>query len=452
MPQKTRVLLKGGGFSFKWGVKRSSTFGYGHSLHKSTHSKKQEFYDTGGWSQTTYRGRHLRMEYYKPGGHLSNAIRKIQWGDFADKLPTSVYYQPGPINSSDPREHGLINKPVAPEFAGAYEAKPWVTPEIFPDNHPLARMPAPIRNVAARAERGKSFWSKPEWYTMAEGEVLTPFEVLEVDVRRVGLWMKGGRHWRMMVTVVVSNGHGVAGLGIGEAQNYEEARNEGIKNAFGNLIAIDKDMWTVPYPLYAEFNRTKVQILPSRTLSCSPLVADVLSGFGLRGATVQMKKRKHKKYKKLMTLFSALRAMRSPKVIAQQRGLSLTTVMRPLFTYFEETRRKRGMFEMSPEGRTGFLPPNRVIDNRIPDYLKAKYFKGTKDEAFGKLASGEMFKIDAGRERYGKHNMPYVNLESNQSDEYARYSQNVNAHDANYVPQWTKGHQTTSREEWLAHA
>eukprot|EP01064_Diplonema_japonicum_P002995 TRINITY_DN11966_c0_g1_i1.p1 TRINITY_DN11966_c0_g1~~TRINITY_DN11966_c0_g1_i1.p1 ORF type:complete len:454 (+),score=71.87 TRINITY_DN11966_c0_g1_i1:60-1421(+) len=448
----TKVLLKGGGFPFKWGVQRSSRFGYGHALHKPHQTKATAYHDVGGWTQTKHTARHLRLDNFRPGSSTANAIRKVQWGDFANKLPTSVYFQPGPINSTDPKEHGLINKPVAPEFAGSYEAKPWVTPELFPDNHPLSRMPAPIRNVAARAEQGKSFWSKPEWYAKAEGEPLTPFEVLEVDVRRVGLWMKGGRYWRIMVTVVVSNGNGVAGLGIGEAQSYDLARNEGIQNAFGNLIAIDKDMWTVPHPIYAEFNRTKVQILPARTLSCSPLVADVMNGFGLKGAMVQIKKRKHKKYKRLMTLFSAMRSIRSPKVIAQQRGMTLSSTVKPLFTYYEQTRRRRGMFEMSPEGRTGFLPPNRVIDNRMPDYLKKKYFAGTQDSEFGKIASQETFRLDAGVERYGKHNKPYLNLESNESDSFARFTSDINNVQNAYVPAWTKGHQTASREEWLAHA
>ncbi|KAJ9466888.1 30S ribosomal protein S5 [Diplonema papillatum] len=414
--RETSCLLIGGGLPFKWGTNASTAFGYGTPLHNPMQSRKRAQHNVRGWTGTTKVGRSWKQNYWRAGLPEHSVIRKLQWGDFADKLPTSVYFQPGAINGTDPTEQALITKPLAPEFAGSYEAKPWVTPEVFPDNHPLSRMPAPVRNVAAQAERNKNFWSKPDWYTMAEGEILTPFEILECDVRRVGLWMKGGRFWTIMVTVVVANGNGVAGLGVGEARNYDAARQLGIKNAFGNLIAIDPDMDTVPHPIYTEFYRTRVQIQPARSLMASPFISDVLSGIGLRGASVQLKKWKHKKYKKLMTLFSALRSVRSPKVIAQQRGMSLSTVKRPLFTYYEHIRRKRGMFELSPLGKTGFLPPNRVIDNRLPDHLKQKYFSGTEDEKNARIVASPTFRLDAGTERYGTSLLLYLCTETSHAE------------------------------------
>ena len=93
--------------------------------------------------------------------------------------------------------------------------------------------------------------------------------------------------------------------------------------------------------------------------------------------------------------------MRGSKVIAQQRGVNVATTRSPIFTYLENIRRRRGMFEMAPEGQSGFLPPNRVIDNRMPDHLKARYFQGTADESFGRIASSDTFRQDAGTERYG---------------------------------------------------
>ena len=235
-------------------------------------------------------------------------MKKLMWGDFAEKLPVSIFYQPGSISGSSPNEQGLITKPIAPEFAGSYQAQPWVAPDVFPDNHPLTRMPAPVRNVVAQAERKKNFWSSEEWYTMAEGDVLTPFEVLECEVRRVGMWMKGGRHWRIMVTVLVANGDGVAGLGIGEDTTYDKARQSGITNAFGNLVAIDNTDKTVTHPLFYNFNNTKAQILPSKSRSGNSVLADLMQGFGLNGK-VQVKKGVHKKYKKLMTMMAALRTV-----------------------------------------------------------------------------------------------------------------------------------------------
>ena len=287
---------------------QSTKYGYGKNFALQTNQRKVvQHQGMQGWSQHKLGRRGWRYEYFKEGGPEEKNVKKIMWGDFAAKMPTSVYFQPGVINGTDPNEQGLIKKPIAPEFAGSYEARPWVAPDVFPDNHPLTRMPAPVRNVVAQAERKKNFWSKDQWYEMAEGEVLCPFEVLEFDVRRAGMMMKGGRHMRTLVTVIVSNGNGVAGLGVGEGRTYEEARQAGIRYAFGNLIARDPDDRTVPHPVYENFNETRVSLLPANTLACSPVVADVMSGFGFQGASVKIKRSRHRKYKKLMTLFAAIR-------------------------------------------------------------------------------------------------------------------------------------------------
>eukprot|EP01063_Lacrimia_lanifica_P019977 TRINITY_DN27371_c0_g1_i1.p1 TRINITY_DN27371_c0_g1~~TRINITY_DN27371_c0_g1_i1.p1 ORF type:complete len:459 (+),score=185.24 TRINITY_DN27371_c0_g1_i1:123-1499(+) len=455
--RSTNVQLKVGGMPLFWRKgNQTTTWGYRMKQHDVNFVKTKARQEAKAWTQLKEPKRNWRFEYFRHGDAANNAVKKMQWGSFSDKIPTSVYFQPGPIAGTDPSEHALLQRKIAPEFAGNYEAKPWVTPAVYPEGHALSRMPAPIRNIVAQAEHKKNFWSRPEWYSMAEGEVLTPFEVLELDVKRVGLWMKGGRHWNTMVLVMVSNGNGVAGLGVGEQKTYDDARNAAIKGAFGNLIAIDTSDKTVPYPVYHEFVRTEVQIMPGKTLKAAPVFADVLNSLGIQGGSVTVKKRFHKKYKRMMTLFAALRQMRSSKVIAQQRGMSVSTVKSPLFTYYEQVRRRRGMFEMTPvgaEGGTGFLPPNRVIDNRIPDHLKKKYFAGTSDESFGHVASSETFRLDAGTERYGRFNAPYVNLSVDQSDEIGQHKpSNPRDVDHKYIPPWTKGVQTTAREEWLAFA
>ena len=310
MKRTTKCLGKiGGGMPFNWErPDNKTTWGYvirHHNWRTGANRIKENY--AKGWTQTKHKNRQWRYSLFKHGAPEEQLIKKIQWGDFAEKLPTSLYMSPGAINSTDPTDNYFIQKRMAPEFAGNYEAKPFVTPEIFPEDHPLSRMPKPVRNVVAQAERNRNFFAKPSWYVKAEGEILTPFEVLELDVRRVGMHLAGGRHWRMMVTILVSNGRGVAGLGIGESQNYDEARNKGVENAFGNLVAIDLDDWTVPHPLFMEFNKTSLQLMPATSIKTSPMLADVISGIGLRGVNLSLIGRSHKKYKKLMILFGILR-------------------------------------------------------------------------------------------------------------------------------------------------
>eukprot|EP01060_Flectonema_neradi_P034435 TRINITY_DN6043_c0_g1_i1.p1 TRINITY_DN6043_c0_g1~~TRINITY_DN6043_c0_g1_i1.p1 ORF type:complete len:461 (+),score=75.93 TRINITY_DN6043_c0_g1_i1:1486-2868(+) len=448
----------GGSMPFNWvRPDNKTTWGYivkHHSWRLNATKIKHDF--ARGWTQTKHKNRRWRYSLFKHGAPEEQLIKKLQWGDFAEKLPTSVYYSPGAINSTNPGDNYFIQNDFAPEFSGNYEVKPFVTPEIFPEDHPLSRMPKPVRNVVAQAERNRNFFTKEQWYNKAEGDVLTPFEILELDVRRVGMHLQGGRHWRMMVTILVSNGRGVAGLGIGEAQNYDEARNKGVENAFGNLIAIDTDDWTVPHPLMMEFNKTKLQLTPSLAIRTSPMFADVISGIGLKGLSLSVVGSKHKKYKKLMILFGILRQMRSKREIAQQRGLSLNSIKGPMLSYYEQVRRNRGMFEMQPPGRSTFLAPNRVIDNRIPDHLKKKFFRGTDDEDFGRISSSETFRYDTGTERYGKNNTNYLNLEGQETDDVfgqyraARSDTTMQAKTKFPVPQWTKGHQSDTRHQWIS--
>eukprot|EP01065_Artemidia_motanka_P012489 TRINITY_DN16875_c0_g1_i1.p1 TRINITY_DN16875_c0_g1~~TRINITY_DN16875_c0_g1_i1.p1 ORF type:complete len:453 (+),score=128.03 TRINITY_DN16875_c0_g1_i1:142-1500(+) len=389
-----------------------------------------------------------RFKTQAAGDPMNNALRKLQWGDMADKLPTSIYHMPGPIHSSDPQEQGYMHRPIAPELAGQYEAKPWLVPEMYPQNHPLSRMPPPVQNIAAMAERDRNWRSNREYVSMAEGEVVTPFEILELEYRRTGHWLKSGRHMRTMVTVVVGNGAGAAGVGVGEARSYIQARDLGVKNAYGNLIGIDPDMWTVPHPVNAEFNRTKAQMLPANSMTGTGFAADCLAALGLRSGNLQIKKQRHKKYKRLMTMFGMLRDVRSPKVIAQQRGMSQSSLRNELFTYFEQVRRRRGMFEVSPPGTDGMFTPDRVIDNRLPTHLKRQYFAGTSEAHHADAAESQTYRADQGIQRYGIHNQPYLDLSVEPADK-ATWLGLVGG---GITPAFTKGRKTAGREQWLSHA
>ena len=67
-----------------------------------------------------------------------------------------------------------------------------------------------------------------------------------VSIRRVAKTVKGGRNMRFSVTVVVGNGDGVVGCGLGKAQEIPEAVRKATEDAKKNLIEVPRVGTTIP--------------------------------------------------------------------------------------------------------------------------------------------------------------------------------------------------------------
>ena len=68
-----------------------------------------------------------------------------------------------------------------------------------------------------------------------------------VSIRRVAKTVKGGRNMRFSVTVVVGNGEGVVGCGLGKAQEIPEAVRKATEDAKKNLIEVPMVGTTIPH-------------------------------------------------------------------------------------------------------------------------------------------------------------------------------------------------------------
>ena len=68
-----------------------------------------------------------------------------------------------------------------------------------------------------------------------------------VSIRRVAKTVKGGRNMRFSVTVVVGNGEGVVGCGLGKAQEIPEAVRKATEDAKKNIITVPTVGTTIPH-------------------------------------------------------------------------------------------------------------------------------------------------------------------------------------------------------------
>jgi len=85
-----------------------------------------------------------------------------------------------------------------------------------------------------------------------------------VNIRRVAKVVKGGRNFRFSVTVVVGNGEGYVGVGLGKAQEIPEAVRKAIEDAKKKLIYVPTVGTTIPHRSLGIFGAGQVLIMPAK--------------------------------------------------------------------------------------------------------------------------------------------------------------------------------------------
>ena len=84
-----------------------------------------------------------------------------------------------------------------------------------------------------------------------------------VSIRRVAKTVKGGRNMRFSVSVVVGNGDGYVGVGLGKAQEIPEAVRKAIEDAKKNVIKVSMKGTTIPHRVLGIFGAGEVLIMPA---------------------------------------------------------------------------------------------------------------------------------------------------------------------------------------------
>jgi len=84
-----------------------------------------------------------------------------------------------------------------------------------------------------------------------------------VDIRRVAKTVKGGRNMRFSVTVVVGDGEGHVGVGLGKAQEIPEAVRKATEDAKKNVISVPTVGTTIPHRHLGVFGAGRVLLMPA---------------------------------------------------------------------------------------------------------------------------------------------------------------------------------------------
>jgi len=84
-----------------------------------------------------------------------------------------------------------------------------------------------------------------------------------VNIRRVAKVTKGGRTFGFSAIVVVGDGNGIVGHGLGKAREVTEAISKGIDDAKKNLVKVPVYKGTIPHEVRGKFGAGKVWIKPA---------------------------------------------------------------------------------------------------------------------------------------------------------------------------------------------
>jgi len=149
-----------------------------------------------------------------------------------------------------------------------------------------------------------------------------------VAIKRVAKVVKGGRRFSFSAIVVVGNGDGVAGYGLGKANEVTDAITKGIDDAKKNLLNIPVLKGTVPHEAIGKFGGGFVLVKPASEgtgVIAGGAMRAVFESAGVHNVLAKSKGSSNP-HNVVKATFDALLKMRDAYAVAEQRGVELEKV------------------------------------------------------------------------------------------------------------------------------
>lgn len=149
-----------------------------------------------------------------------------------------------------------------------------------------------------------------------------------VKIKRVAKVVKGGRRFSFSAIVVVGNGNGIVGFGLGKANEVTDAISKGVDDAKKNLIRIPVLNDTIPHSSFTKFGAAKVLLKPAAPgtgVLAGGAMRAVLESAGIKNV-IGKSLGSSNPHNVVKATVKALAEMRMPHQVAEQRGMTVAGV------------------------------------------------------------------------------------------------------------------------------